>query len=1424
MRRLNVKLVVLLSTISVVAVVLVAVVHGWQMKRTARVLLVRAKEAQTHAEESDDDKDLELAASLYQQYVAYRPEDAEEGAQMALLMADLAEKPGASKQKRYAAYAALEEQLRRHTERDDVRSRLVDSTMFGGRYGDAIDHINELLKKTPDDAELLTKLGTCNFVLDNNHEAEQRLQEAISKDPHQIQAFDLLATVFRERLNSPAQADEIIDRMVELNPQDPKARLARVRYVAKYFKEEEGRDVTARVAQRKDDVKRALELAPDEPDSLLYAATVALEEGKTEEARRLLEHAQIVDPENAGVVQYLIALDMKEEKYDDIDKLLKGGPKTEGLQQIDFELKLHNRDLAGAKKILVGLEEDPEASRPLVEFMRAELDFHEMKWMQASKELERLRLVLPSTYHVRIDLMLGRCYDQLREHDLELQAYERAANDPRGGVPAHAGLAMALMKIGKTDRALSGLQMVKKHQGVDQFVQSEQARSALLTLLLQRNSALPEGERDWTEIDEIVAATAKAFPGSKELLLIESSVREHKGDHVAARQILREAIEKAPSDPLAWLSLARLEFLDSGPAAALKLLDEAQEKVGDVYSTRQTRVVYALQLPAEEAKETLAAMSQGLEKFNADEQDRLRRIIGIGYFRIGDLSKARAIWTKIAEAKPNDPEAQFTLFDISVREGDDAAISDSVEKIKNLFKAGSAEAKFVEARRLVTKVRANKSGDSQAALTEARQLVNRAAEQRPRWAILARFEGEIDLLEGRSDDAITHLQRAIEFGDTDVATARQIAQLLVSRGRGEEARGYMQLASARNLNGDTAASDMLEVSIAMSESDIPKAVKLLESAREREPDDVQKIVLLGQLLPQLGRDEDAEQLLRGLVDTQPQLPLGWFELVRYLKLHQREDDARAVIAQAEVKLPKEEVDLAVGQCYELIGDLPNAEKSFVKAHEGAADDLGVTRALATFYVRSKQTEKAREELTRLVQSEATKDSDREHIAWANRELAVIIAASGSYSDFQRAMAQLTPKNGKGRVTLADKVAMARLLANRPEADSRMEATRILEEIKSESPLPSDAQLILARLYEVTGNWPECRDEMLSLVGKNKDNATYIATFVEMLMRNNDQDAATLWMDRLEEIAPEALTTGALKARLLVMQGKPEEAVATLRNLLPRPMPREKLGMLVDAAKLLEQLEQYDAAESMYREFVAIDPSSILVLAGFLGRHGSLKDSLDLCQRALESPTIPAEQVIRQALASLRAGHSDATKEDFGRVEGWVTKAIARNNKQLILQLEYAELLDLEGRYAELEEFYEKLLKTAEMSGVQRALVLNNLAYLLAVQNRAGDSRKFIDEAVQILGPQSDLLDTRALVHLAHGELKQAVEDLNMSVVDQPTGTKYFHLARAYQMGSNSQSAQDAFKKAIDDYELKMDDLPRLEQSAFRQLSEQLGSN
>ena len=162
--------------------------------------------------------------------------------------------------------------------------------------------------------------------------------------------------------------------------------------------------------------------------------------------------------------------------------------------------------------------------------------------------------------------------------------------------------------------------------------------------------------------------------------------------------MLEAALKKDPTDQDGWLSLARLEFLDHDATAAIALLARGRIDRRRISHSTGWRVVYSVQLPEEQAKEALKAAATNAETFSEDEQDRLYRTIGMAYFRINDMAGARTMWSKVAQKKPNDPDAQFTLFDISVREEDDAAIDRSVETIKRLFGPGSPEAKFVEAR------------------------------------------------------------------------------------------------------------------------------------------------------------------------------------------------------------------------------------------------------------------------------------------------------------------------------------------------------------------------------------------------------------------------------------------------------------------------------------------------------------------------------------------------------------------------------------------------------------------------------------------------------------------------------------------------------------------------------------------------------
>jgi len=102
---------------------------------------------------------------------------------------------------------------------------------------------------------------------------------------------------------------------------------------------------------------------------------------------------------------------------------------------------------------------------------------------------------------------------------------------------------------------------------------------------------------------------------------------------------------------------------------------------------------------------------------------------------------------------------------------------------------------------------------------------------------------------------------------------------------------------------------------------------------------------------------------------------------------------------------------------------------------------------------------------------------------------------------------------------------------------------------------------------------------------------------------------------------------------------------------------------------------------------------------------------------------------------------------------------------------------MQGRGADVEAIYRELLARPELTPMQTAIVSNNLAFHLATPSTADEARTLIDAAIGTLGPHPDLLDTRALVHLAVGEDKEAVADLEQAVL-QPSDVKFLHLAYA----------------------------------------------
>ena len=170
----------------------------------------------------------------------------------------------------------------------------------------------------------------------------------------------------------------------------------------------------------------------------------------------------------------------------------------------------------------------------------------------------------------------------------------------------------------------------------------------------------------------------------------------------------------------------------------------------------------------------------------------------------------------------------------------------------------------------------------------------------------------------------------------------------------------------------------------------------------------------------------------------------------------------------------------------------------------------------------------------------------------------------------------------------------------------------------------------------------------------------------------------------------------------------------------------------------------------------------------------------------------------------------------------------RDNPELTrLLVLRAEMFEVMERYDEAIDAYEDITDRDDQSPHSRAAASNNMAYLLALRKQRLDkAQELIDQAIEILGPLADILDTRAVIRMAREEYDLAVEDMTLSLSIDPTAVKYYHMAKAQALAGNEAEALDAWAKAKE-LEIEKESLPLIEQPGYQeteQLIENLHSN
>lgn len=94
------------------------------------------------------------------------------------------------------------------------------------------------------------------------------------------------------------------------------------------------------------------------------------------------------------------------------------------------------------------------------------------------------------------------------------------------------------------------------------------------------------------------------------------------------------------------------------------------------------------------------------------------------------------------------------------------------------------------------------------------------------------------------------------------------------------------------------------------------------------------------------------------------------------------------------------------------------------------------------------------------------------------------------------------------------------------------------------------------------------------------------TLITLLMKSDQIDTATNYVEAGLKITPDAIDLIELEARLLLLKNRPEEALKVLQKISPLIMQEPEYYALL--ASVQQRLGQYAAAEQIYQQLLALD--------------------------------------------------------------------------------------------------------------------------------------------------------------------------------------------------------------------------------------------
>lgn len=636
--------------------------HGWQIRRNARDLRELGAKAR-------DAGELDRARRLYSQYVGLVPEDVNALADYGVILDESKLSPEAGRH----AFMVYENVLRTDPAREDIRRRQIQVAIGLRRFPDALAHVEILRQTHPTDGELSFLAGLCHEEQLDHQKAAEAYAAAVEQSPERIEAWSRLANLLQRSLDQPAKAEEIINRLVEDNPADAAAWLARANF----------RKQLGRIEEASADLEQATQRDPGSERILLAAAEIGYEKARLArtagkdaqvertaiETRRLIEKSLELFPENLDLRLRLVVL---EAHFGDADKamtlleeILTAVPGESQSQILLADLTIAQGDFERARQAVAALPRTPGTDAMRL-FLEGRIAMAAGEWTKAKDILVEARRFLPNTNAMaeRTDLALAQCYGQLELIEDETRTYRRVLKYRSESIPARLGLAATHLKADRLEDAIAEYQPLSH---------LPQVRLALARLMIIQNLRMPDVARNWRPVvtlldqarehgDDAVAETLlraevlaarKKYDEAKALI---QSAQASQTDHVEFRLALSRIADRTGDRQRAALWLGQALAAAGSDEAEQKLVEAVEADATDAEASQTLMRFYLARDRREDALAEFRRLAPQMTRFQLAET----------YALFGDLGRATELLRQERNAKPKNARTLEALAEVLI--------------------------------------------------------------------------------------------------------------------------------------------------------------------------------------------------------------------------------------------------------------------------------------------------------------------------------------------------------------------------------------------------------------------------------------------------------------------------------------------------------------------------------------------------------------------------------------------------------------------------------------------------------------------------------------------------------------------------------------------------------------------------------------